>query len=462
MSTQEHRQVVFGLMPDHDLTLSGSPLHLLCPPVAIAYNAAYNALGTVGAIFGSEVGASTRRTPAMPDQNMFTVRFKDVSVGVGKRDPIAGRPVLADPPGFGAGKNIPREQKPLGGAECPADRRVIPDGCEKGGRWVENPEFLRFSHHWDSEVRACRPDRAQTKGKVERPIRDIRPVRRRAAAAAASASLDVSAGGRRCQTERGSTEGRKDEPGPEAGGQLRDCRDLPEQGRAATGELGDPRVAGGSPVSKWPARGGSCGGVLGMSDGAEERVAGALDGLGRGGVLVERFDGEAASEEGFGTRQGSEPLVRRGDIFLPVACFDTTGGVGDQGGEEAGPVDVEDGTEGVVEEVVAVVGPGPGEGADVELVEQAGDLAVDVFAAVVGVAGLGGEGEAREEGFEGGDGEVPGDAGDGAKVLELRHIDSDVDEVDALPASPVADIGCVDGQEAGLAAGAAASGGPRW
>ena len=39
---------------------------------------------------------------------------------------------------------------------------------------VENPEFLRFSHHGGFRIRACRPYRAQTKGKVERPIRYIR------------------------------------------------------------------------------------------------------------------------------------------------------------------------------------------------------------------------------------------------------------------------------------------------
>jgi hypothetical protein len=40
-----------------------------------------------------------------------------------------------------------------------------------GGQLVHNLEFLRFSRHWDVVARACRPYRAQTKGKVERPIR---------------------------------------------------------------------------------------------------------------------------------------------------------------------------------------------------------------------------------------------------------------------------------------------------
>jgi hypothetical protein len=39
---------------------------------------------------------------------------------------------------------------------------------------LENPEFLRFAAHWGFRIRACRPYRAQTKGKVERPIRYVR------------------------------------------------------------------------------------------------------------------------------------------------------------------------------------------------------------------------------------------------------------------------------------------------
>jgi len=44
----------------------------------------------------------------------------------------------------------------------------------EGGRLVENAEFLRFSAHWGFTARACRPYRAKTKGKVERPIRYVR------------------------------------------------------------------------------------------------------------------------------------------------------------------------------------------------------------------------------------------------------------------------------------------------
>ena len=43
-----------------------------------------------------------------------------------------------------------------------------------GGALVRNLEFLRFAHHWSFTPRACRPYRAQTKGKVERPVRYLR------------------------------------------------------------------------------------------------------------------------------------------------------------------------------------------------------------------------------------------------------------------------------------------------
>ena len=43
-----------------------------------------------------------------------------------------------------------------------------------GGALVHNLEFLRFAHHWSFKPRACRPYRAQTKGKVERPVRYLR------------------------------------------------------------------------------------------------------------------------------------------------------------------------------------------------------------------------------------------------------------------------------------------------
>jgi hypothetical protein len=48
------------------------------------------------------------------------------------------------------------------------------DRRNDGGTLVENAEFLRFAHHHGFKVRACRPYRAKTKGKVERPIRYVR------------------------------------------------------------------------------------------------------------------------------------------------------------------------------------------------------------------------------------------------------------------------------------------------
>ena len=44
----------------------------------------------------------------------------------------------------------------------------------EGGALMRNAEFLRFAHHWGFTPRACRPYRAQTKGKVERPVRYLR------------------------------------------------------------------------------------------------------------------------------------------------------------------------------------------------------------------------------------------------------------------------------------------------
>lgn len=51
---------------------------------------------------------------------------------------------------------------------------ILEDRRPGGGRVLENPEFLRFAAHWGFRIRACRPYRAQTKGKVERPIRYVR------------------------------------------------------------------------------------------------------------------------------------------------------------------------------------------------------------------------------------------------------------------------------------------------
>ncbi len=51
---------------------------------------------------------------------------------------------------------------------------VISDERKAGGKLMENAAFTGFADHWGFKVRACRPYRAQTKGKVERPIRYMR------------------------------------------------------------------------------------------------------------------------------------------------------------------------------------------------------------------------------------------------------------------------------------------------
>ena len=51
---------------------------------------------------------------------------------------------------------------------------IIEDHRPAGGKLLENAEFLRFAAHWGFRIRACRPYRAQTKGKVERPVGYVR------------------------------------------------------------------------------------------------------------------------------------------------------------------------------------------------------------------------------------------------------------------------------------------------
>ena len=51
---------------------------------------------------------------------------------------------------------------------------IVEDHRPGGGRLLENPEFLRFAAHWGFRIRACRPFRAKTKGKVERPVGYLR------------------------------------------------------------------------------------------------------------------------------------------------------------------------------------------------------------------------------------------------------------------------------------------------
>ena len=51
---------------------------------------------------------------------------------------------------------------------------VLSDDRAGSGGLMLNAEFLRFAAHWGFMPRTCRPYRARTKGKVERPIRYLR------------------------------------------------------------------------------------------------------------------------------------------------------------------------------------------------------------------------------------------------------------------------------------------------
>jgi transposase len=51
---------------------------------------------------------------------------------------------------------------------------ILADRRPEDGKLLENAEFLRFAHHHGFRIRACRPFRARTKGKVERPISYVR------------------------------------------------------------------------------------------------------------------------------------------------------------------------------------------------------------------------------------------------------------------------------------------------
>jgi len=51
---------------------------------------------------------------------------------------------------------------------------ILRDERLNGRQLVHNAEFMRFSAHWGFTPRACRPYRAKTKGKVERPVRYVR------------------------------------------------------------------------------------------------------------------------------------------------------------------------------------------------------------------------------------------------------------------------------------------------
>lgn len=64
------------------------------------------------------------------------------------------------------------------------------------------------------------------------------------------------------------------------------------------------------------------------------------------------WKGDTGPEERFGAGQGLEPLVGRGDIFLPVEPLDAAGGASDLGGKRQGRWKLRNGQEVVVEEDV--------------------------------------------------------------------------------------------------------------
>jgi transposase len=51
---------------------------------------------------------------------------------------------------------------------------IIENHRQVGGKLLENIEFVRFAAQWGFRIRACRPYRARTKGKVERPAGYVR------------------------------------------------------------------------------------------------------------------------------------------------------------------------------------------------------------------------------------------------------------------------------------------------
>lgn len=51
---------------------------------------------------------------------------------------------------------------------------IVEDHRGTGGQLLKNEEFARFAAHWGFTIRSCRPYRAQTKGKVERPVHYLR------------------------------------------------------------------------------------------------------------------------------------------------------------------------------------------------------------------------------------------------------------------------------------------------
>lgn len=112
--------------------------------------------------------------------------------------------------------------------------------------------------------------------------------------------------------------------------------------------------------------------------------------------------------------------------------------------------------------VIAASGAGFGELLDVQLAQESGHLAIDVFRAVVGMEALDGEGEGGEEGFEDREQEAFADAFYRADELELGDRIDEIDVVEPLDPVQVTLVG--PNRRAGSLDGplGAVCGVPRW
>ena len=204
---------------------------------------------------------------------------------------------------------------------------------------------------------------------------------------------------------------------------------------------------------------GVAGGCHAGADAQEQLATHGLDparglqvGLG-GGRGVEQVEAEAGLEVPLGAGHRSQPDVGRHDVAGQILGPDSAVAVAVLGGEQAGPVEVEERRQGGVGEAIDVVGEAPrdmvvaeplahhvgvlaldqgvvvrapgaglGEALDAQLVEQPGDAVVDVLAAVVGVEAEDAEREGPQQALEQRQQEALGDADRGADELVLGDL----------------------------------------
>ena len=208
---------------------------------------------------------------------------------------------------------------------------------------------------------------------------------------------------------------------------------------------------------------GCAGGGHAGADAQEQLAALGLDAAGglevglRVGRSGEQGKAEARLEEPLGAGDRAEPGVGRHEVAGEVLAPDPAVAVAVLGGEQAGPVEVEErgqralgeavdlGREALRDVVVAepfadhvgvlaldervvveMTGAGLGEPLDAQLVEELGDAVVDVLAAVVGVEAEDGEREGPQQALEQRQKEALRDADRGADELVLGDL---VDQV---------------------------------